>query len=69
MHSIWLFFQQIKIGKVIPLYLTGPTNQLGNYRPTSLLPSMSKNFERVILNRLVSFFQCNEILIQTQFGV
>ena len=29
---------------------------------------MSKIFERLILNRLVSFFQCNKTFIPTQFG-
>ena len=29
---------------------------------------MSKIFERLILNRLVSFFQRNKILLPTQFG-
>ena len=50
------FPDKLKIAKVIPVYKVGSTNQPGNYRPISLLPFMSKNFERLILNRLISFF-------------
>ena len=62
------FPNKLKIAKVIPVDKAGPTNQPGNYRPISLLPSISKIFERLILNRLISFFQRNKILIPTQFG-
>ena len=55
-----------KITKVIPVYKVGPTYQPGSYRPISLLPSMSKIFERLILNRHF-FFQRTKILIPTQF--
>ena len=49
------FPNKLIIAKVIPVYKAGPTNQSGNFRPISLLPSMSKIFECLILNRLVSF--------------
>ena len=62
------FPNKLKIAKVIPVYKAGPTNQFGNYRPISHLPSISKIFGRLILNRLISFFQRNKVLISTQFG-
>ena len=62
------FANKLKISKVIPVYKAGPTNQPGNYRLISLLPSMSKIFVCLILNRLIYFFQRNKILIPTQFG-
>ena len=49
------FPNKLKIAKVIPVYKPGPTSRPGNYRPISLLPFMSKIFEYLILNRLVSF--------------
>ena len=62
------FSNRLKIAKVIPVYKAGPTNQPRNYRTISLLSSMSKIFERLILNRLVSFFQRSKTIIPTQLG-
>ena len=44
------------------------TDQLTNYRPTSLLPSLSKVFERIICNRLLSFFISMNTIASTQYG-
>jgi len=40
---------------------------IGNYKPISVLVSLSKVFERLIYNRLISFYQCNKIITPTQF--
>ncbi|CAD6232842.1 GSCOCG00007009001-RA-CDS, partial [Cotesia congregata] len=39
-----------------------------NYRPISLLPTLSKIYEVVILNRIKTFENDNQILIGEQFG-
>jgi hypothetical protein len=39
-----------------------------NYRPISVLPSFSKNFEKAIYNRLLSFLKTSDIIADTQFG-
>ena len=39
-----------------------------NYRPVSVLPSLSKVFERVVYNRLTSFICKYKILNECQFG-
>ena len=39
-----------------------------NYRPISLLPTMGKIFERLILNRVLAHLNKNKILIDEQFG-
>ena len=56
------------MAKVIPLYKSGCPNEPGNYRPISLLSSIAKFFERVILNRMVFFLERNNLIISTQFG-
>ena len=41
---------------------------LNNYRQISLLPCVSKIFERVLFNQLYEYFECNNILTQRQYG-
>ena len=41
---------------------------MDNYRPISVLPCFSKILERIIYNRLYSFFSENNILYKKQFG-
>ena len=49
------FPNSLKIAKVIPPYKKGNANDPGNYRPISLLSSLSKVFEKLLYNRMVSF--------------
>ena len=61
-------FPKLKLAKVVPVNKKGPIDQLTNYRPISLLLSLSKVFERIICNRLLSFFTCTNTIIPTQYG-
>jgi hypothetical protein len=44
--------QQWKVAKVIPLYKKGDASEISKYRPISNLCTLSKVFEKLILNRL-----------------
>lgn len=56
-----------KIAKVIALKKPGKTESIpSSYRPISLLPTLSKLFERLILIRLARF--TNKFIIDEQFG-
>ena len=63
-----IFPSKLKLAKAVPVYKKGPTDQLTNYRPISLLPSLSKVFEHMICNRLLSFFTCMDTIVPTQYG-
>ena len=62
------FPDQLKIAKVRPIHKSGRKDTVNNYRPISLLPCISKLFERVIANRMVNYLDNFDILNQSQFG-
>ena len=63
-----IFPEKMKIAKVIPVYKTGSTESVNNYRPISVLPMFSKIYEKCLYNRLLKFLnQCN-IITDSQYG-
>ena len=67
MHS-GVFPDSLKIARVIPLYKSGDRNNIINYRPISLLPVISKIFEKLIHARLISFLDKHDVIYSKQFG-
>ena len=63
-----VFPKELKIAKVIPIYKSGSTMELNNYRPISVLNIYSKVFERIMYDRLTQFLDKYNILYQNQFG-
>jgi hypothetical protein len=58
-----------KHAKVIPIPKPGkPANELSSYRPISLLSSISKILERVLLNRINEHLEDNNIIPSQQCG-
>ena len=62
------FPQELELANKIPLYKSGDPHVFNNYRPVSLLPTLSKVFEEVMYTRLISFLETHKILICNQFG-
>ena len=61
--------QQWKTAKVIPLYKKkGQMAEMTNYRPISLLSSLSKIMEKIVANQIVKHLSQNSILSKSQFG-
>ena len=55
-----------KMAKVKPLFKNGSKTDPSNYRPISLLPLLSKAFEKVVLDQTEEFLSLNKILYDYQ---
>ena len=62
------FPDELKLGKITPVYKKDNKELLENYRPISTLPIFSKIFEKLIYSRLYSFLSSKGILHEKQFG-
>lgn len=62
------FPEVFKTAKIIPLHKKGNKHDKENFRPISILPSLSKIFEALLKNSLSQFFEKNNILCSNQHG-
>ncbi len=58
----------LKAAKIIPIYKAGDDKNYSNYRPISILPSISKVLEKVMHKRLYNYMQSNNYLYKSQYG-
>jgi hypothetical protein len=58
----------LKIARVVPVFKSGDCRLLSNYRPISILPILSKVFEKIVYNRLINYIDRFHILIDNQYG-
>lgn len=63
-----VFPDALKISLLYPIHKSGDRDRVINYRPISILPSLSKILERIINIRLIKFLEKNKILSDNQFG-
>ena len=63
-----IFPNKWKSTKVTPLFKKGSKRELGNYRPISVLPLVSKIFEKIIYRQLYDYLQDNSLLNTCQSG-
>ena len=63
-----IFPDKLKLAKVIPIFKKDDDMLFNNYRPISILPTISKVFERVIYEQLNSHFNLLNIYYPGQYG-
>ncbi|XP_065658588.1 uncharacterized protein LOC136083107 [Hydra vulgaris] len=58
-HSLeeGIFPEKLKTAKVKPIFKSGDTSEIGNYRPISILSTFSKILERIMHNRVYTLFK------------
>ena len=62
------FPNNLKHAKIIPIHKKGSTHDVNNYRPISILPTLSKILERHIASNLARFLEENNLLHVNQSG-
>ena len=57
-----------KIARVTPIYKEGDKSERSNYRPISVLPVLSRLFEKLIYDQLYQYLERGGFLTSDQFG-
>ena len=65
-----IFPDKLKVAIVTPIFKENNLDMylFNNYRPISLLPAISKVFERVMYNQLYDYFNANNLFLNSQYG-
>ena len=60
--QLGIFPDKLKIAKIIPFHKGGKIDEINNYRPISILSSLSKIFEKVINKRFIDFLKKHNVI-------
>jgi hypothetical protein len=63
-----IFPTEWKQARVTPIFKKGEKTDPGNYRPISVISSISKIYEKIIYDQLYSYFNDNNLLTNSQSG-
>jgi len=66
--STGIFPQNLKIGKICPVYKDGDKDTFSNYKLISVLHSFLKIYEKAVFNRILFYLDTNNILTHKQYG-
>ena len=63
-----IFPNEWKETRVSPVYKNGTKHEPSNYRPISVIPTVSKVFEKIFFDQLNKYFNDNNLLTSCQSG-
>ena len=63
-----VFPDELKLAQVVPIFKAGDEQLVQNYRLISVLPFISKIYEKIVANYLIDFLDSNNLLYKYQFG-
>ena len=66
--STKVFPDDLKIVKVAPVYKSGEKENLNNYSPLAVLPTIARVFEKLLCRQLYNYVMNNKFLDDRQFG-
>ena len=64
--GLLIFPDNLKLAGLLPSFKAGDRTYIGNYRPISILPALSKTFEHILLKQMENFVE--SILSKFQCG-
>ena len=63
-----IFPTSLKTSRTVPIFKAGDKLNIDNYRPISLVNSLSKILEKMVATNLTNYLQINKLLSPWQFG-
>ena len=63
-----IFPDELKLARVVPIFKSGDSSKIYNYRPISILPFFPKIYERLMYNNVFNFMNEKELSYKYQFG-
>lgn len=63
-----IYPSSLKIAKVVPIFKKGNADDFNNYRPISLVPTISKIYEHLLKSQIVHYFESMDLFYHGQFG-
>ena len=63
-----IYMDEWKMARVIPIYKSENRSKCENYRPISILPIISKVFEREVFNQIYRYLNENSLISKFQSG-
>ena len=66
--ALRVFPDHMKLAMITPIFKGGSKLDVSNYRPVSVLPTISKVLEKLMLTRATKYLEKNKIIYEHQFG-
>ena len=66
--STGIFPNKLKTSRTVPIHKSGRTDLCDNYRPISLLSTLSKILEKIVSLQLINHLELNKLIYKHQYG-
>lgn len=63
-----VFPEALKFVKVVAVHKKGSKSDCNSFRPTSLVPVISKVFEKILNKQIITYFDNNNLFSECQYG-